>query len=620
MVVRRFSASSPPPAPLSLTPPRSAGASSMPLLLPAALLVPCSLSPFQDPGPSGPLDRNDATVIAVESGDVHDLWSVSHRTWETELVATGVSFRSVSLVGYGRKDALRLDLPRPGETGDELPDHVLLPGGGALYLVSRDGRDELLRVRRGETSVAFTTTAALLASVHVSPDGGAALVASTAESGGDVWRVELDAVAPPRLLTAELPPLDVVPESLRAGTDAGWFQAGGELFHAPAGEPAGALDLGALAGEVPDGEPVLGEGGAHLLVALEQDPLARRLVLVDAAGAVTVLTPTPGAWSRAGLADPLGPFLALAADGSAVAWREEGETHELHVSTSPGAGSMHLTSDPDFPEYIDNIGVLGFFDPATLLYLAGDVSLSPVDDDDAIGAADMYAASVDADGSLVSHNVTRTSGQTWPPFTAVGQLVVEHLHVDPLRERAVFDGLGPDDVDQLACFALDGVLYGHGPNLQVLVEDFDEGLEVSGVDRHVLVLAGPPEGLEEAGPGAHVLQPFAPGDQIFDLVAEFPDDTHLDRVAASGAFAAFVAADDDTGAGVPWRVDLLAAEAVPLLSSAARLSPALALTGRGDVVTGLEVEEGLSIFVRIGAPGQVVPLELPGGGGFPLPD
>lgn len=61
------------------------------------------------------------------------------------------------------------------------------------------------------------------------------------------------------------------------------------------------------------------DSAASLLEHGARDPLARRLVLVDAAGAVTVVTPVPGARSVAGLDD-----LAVAADGSAVGWREEG--------------------------------------------------------------------------------------------------------------------------------------------------------------------------------------------------------------------------------------------------------------------------------------------------------
>ncbi|MDA1266776.1 MAG: hypothetical protein O2816_16980, partial [Planctomycetota bacterium] len=584
------------------------------LILPLTLLVPAF-------GQQGPQLRPEGNVIALENGGTHDLWGVDHRTWSTELQLVGVQFQGIELVGYSELERLREDLPRA--LGEDLPyEGIRLPGNAQLLHVTRAGRSELLVVDGIDLRTVFSVPANLLQRMHVSPDGRYALVASTSATGGNVWRVDLER-GTAKKLTKGMPALQVDSLSLRTGSGASWFLANGQVHVAV--DAAAPVDLGATPEETALPDLLLATGGQHALVLLEEEEDLRRIVRVDAQGQAVTVTPTAGAWSLPGFEDPLGPYLAISADGTSIAWREttdEGK-HEIHVSTAPGQNAIHLTREPEFPAYIDNVGVIGFFGGNTLAYLAGDVTLSPVQENDVIGAADMYAAEVLADGTLESRNLTRTSGQTWPPFVEVGQLVVENTVLDPRGERIVFDGPADPDQDSqvFACFKLGDTLYGHGPNLQILEAALDDSVDVFAGQSHLVAVTKPAaEGLTESR--VQMLRPFLPGEQQFVTLAEFAEEVELTSVATNGNQAAFLAIDEvEEGSpltGIPWRATLIPGEAEPLLSASVKVTGSLAVTGLGDVLLNVHPANQPAQFVRIGAWNQVVPLEVPEGTGFLL--
>lgn len=571
----------------------------------------------QDPsGISGPAP---ATLHALEN--VHgslDLWTVptAFSGAATRRVLARVNLLPLELEGYAVKDELRLDLPTRDPRGVE---HVALPGGGALLRGEHGGLSVLLHATpAGEVRTVHSVplSTGIGRHVHVDPSGRWFAVAA----GDDAWVVDLAQESAPYSPTAGAPVTDLDATSLRVSRDALFFVADDALFRATLpGGTAVAVDLGLNVDEEILPEGLLSADGRHLALVTEREDHERRLFVVPVAGAPLAVTPTPTPLFPVRLRDDLGPYVALSADGTRVAWvAQEPTSEELYARQLADPANLHLTVDPDFPAYVDNVGVLSFADHDTLCVVAGDVKLAGTTNEELIGAAEMYALCFEEDGTLEWMNLTRTNGQAEPPFSDAASMVVGKLRVDPAGTRALVVGESElEDITELTCFRTDGVAYHGGANLQTLLANVDDEVELVRAGEHVAVVS---RSEDDESVSLHVLQPFVPyGQQILSHVETYLPDVALSRWAWGGGRAGFVQRDGGSEQLFALDLDLATTWSALPPSAPGVLPAAFSLTPSGELRATLTAAGGTS-HVAIPSAGAVVALRLPAtSGGFTIP-
>jgi hypothetical protein len=583
--------------------------------------------------------------FAIETGpQVYDLWTVDELTGVSLLRMEGLAFQPLELVGYARKDHLRINMPTPGRMADEdddddaatiVPDHIRIPGGGALYHNLRGGFGELLMVgARFYPRSVFSLPASgdksvIQSQVGVSVHGTLALAATVKSAGGDVYLVDLSGIDGPRNLSANLPVLQVEGGSLRVSDSAAWFVADSVLYRAVAPEwVAAPVDLGLLSGEEVLPESVLAVNGRHLAVVVEGSSDQRRVLLSTADGPTQVITPTPADYCTPDLDEPLGPHLAVDPDGELVAYCTIGTSKEVYVKPHDGPPT-HLSTLPQFQESLDNVGVLGFGtgfqagmagidNVGVLSFFGGSDQISGLTGQELIGAADMYAAVINSYGEVEVVNVTRTSGQLSPPFDPPGTLTIAEAVLDPLGQRMLLTGeTEEDDYYELAVLYLDGGNNWPQPNVQVLLTALEEEPWLHGTGSRVLALVPTDDG--PAPSSVYLLQPKSGGAQDFTRVADFPQGAQLSRVASRKGAAVFVARDPN-GVEVPHYVDLKQGTSVPATPPGWSLTLSAAVTiSNGRLYVGAGANNNQLTFLRFDGPWNFTPLNLPVGLGFPLP-
>lgn len=109
-----------------------------------------------------------------------------------------------------------------------------------------------------------------------------------------------------------------------------------------------------------------------------------------------------------------GPTMALSSDGSYVAWRNEESSREVFVrETGSGTrpGDIHVSGDGTLESTLNDTGVLAFFDASSLLFAAGR------EGSEGVQRADLFRIDLTrGSSSFAVTNLTRTSGQSQPPF------------------------------------------------------------------------------------------------------------------------------------------------------------------------------------------------------------
>jgi hypothetical protein len=502
-------------------------------------------------------------------------------------VLADVEFLPLDLAGFAVRDRLSASLSVPA-AGAPAP-HVKLAEGGSLYLVRGAGATSLLHVRADGTAVvAFDEPDAagpsLAPLVHEARDASQALLATTTAAGGKVWLVDL-AGSPPRLLSpGGAPPAD--PLSLRVSAGRAFFVAGGTLYAAVLAAPGAAspVPLGA-AGDATLPETALSADGLSLAAVTQDAAGLRRVHVVDQALQPHQITTALGNYDTPNYASPFGPWLALSADGTQVAYRATiGGSAEAFLADVPQPAPLQLTADANFIDTIDNVGVLGFSSAGAMHFMAGELNLGVAGQ---LGSADLFIATPSSGGSLALSNVTATSGDTLAPFTAKGDLEVIDAALDPTAEQLllVVDPSGGDAA------------------LLSLPADFSSGATVL-----LPSLAAPPE-LHAAGDSVLVLSQacaactqelrLLPPSGTPQLLAAVPAGLTLDRFTHGGGRAAFVASAgpglqlaarlDLAGGGfdLPW----------PLVGA---VSSALSLAGpNGDLVLGVGAAGGPQLVLQL---------------------
>ena len=567
----------------------------------------------------GSVERAPQTLFAVANPQgSHDLWLVpeSGRGPAARLALTGVALQPLHLVGYALKDELRLDLPTPDR---RLVPHVSLPGGGALFRVLHGGASALLCVSpAGEPRVVLELPGAdsLADRAHVSRSGRWAAIATSGAAAGDVWVVDLAGELGASCATPALPPLGVQAASVRVSEVALFFLADGEVHRAAPGGEAQPVAWSLASDEQPLDELLLAAGGGHLAVVTETEDEERRLFVVGRQGPAKPIMAAPIAMEAVGLYEDLGPWVAISPDGRRVAWIGwDGTSRELFARELDQPGDLHLTSDPDFPAYVDNVGVVDFATSDQLCAVAGDVKLSTAEDE-MIGAAEMYAACFEGGGVIEWMNLTLTNGQHEPPFTAPASMVVGRLWIDPLGERALIVGEAEETETEVTCFRTDGVPGDDGDNLMVLLSQLEDETSLARVGDHVLFVVEPEDADQ---PELHLLRPLGTkGAPLLQAIAAFPGNTLVDRFSAGGARASFAA----TWSGVEriWGLELATGAAWDASGpqTSGSLSPAVATTRSGELRFGLGFASQPQ-YVSVAGPGSAAVLGLPSATGFPIP-
>lgn len=567
-------------------------------------------------------------VARLTPAGSHDVWETGDPSSGPIAVLRGVTFLPIQLAGYALRDRLRLDLPRLDHDG--AASHVLLADGGALYLVGQGATTSLMHVTTdGHAALVVTVPdlggkPGIAPGIAVSLDGRLVLLATSPAAGGNLLRVDLDAgAAPPVDLTAGVPPLDIEALSLRVSPAGAFWVADEELWRAPVGGSATLVQPG-LGGLPVLGDLVLAADGRRVAAVAGSEDIEdgdRRIFVADIAGPHVVVTPAAGRFEEAGHDDPLGPFLAISEDGSLVAFRETGATHELFVrEVDLPSPPLHLTVAAYFPAYIDNVGVLGFKAGRSLQFFAGDVTISGVDAQEMIGAGDLYQAELPLGSTPSFANLSVTSGQTLPPYDNPGQLQFSEAVLDPFGQRYLLVGEDANETQTLTAVAVGDGLY--AGTIGLFIEGLDSDPQLLPAASAVLVisevetmLGGVPTEVQRLDllPSIH-----GTADSPLVTIGVLPNVLAVDRFAVSrgGEWLAFVVSAGP-GLELPVLVALPSGVALLALGQPFGVSPDIAFAG-SELICGLGAPGGPYKFAAFSQPGLGALLALPAGGGFPL--
>ncbi|MHC4845836.1 MAG: hypothetical protein ACYTCU_06715 [Planctomycetota bacterium] len=557
-----------------------------------------------------------------------DLWVVDETSDTAAPWLTGVTMQPLSLTAHPPRDALRTGIPTLHDDGPV--DLVRLPQGGALYSLTTATEASLLMVGAdGVPQVVFSVTAdgpaqVLHEAIAVDTAGAWALVATTTLAGGDAWLLDLSTGTAPRNLTSSAEPLDIDDDSLRVSAASAWFEAEGDLYRA---DLATLLDASPVVMPLQTDEEVLpetvlAESGVALAVVLEGGgETERRVLVVPLVGAPVVVTDVPGAYELPSYENDLGPFMALDADGGVISYLGlVGTSVELYVhEVALPAPSLHVTQAPDFPAYMDNVGILGFTSARMLTFFAGDEQLSPVSGKEVMGAADLFQADLGTSGIATITNISETSGDPYPPFGGVGSMLFEEALLDPLADRFLLLG----DEDGLPVLqTVPTTPYGaHKVVKTPLDAAFQDEPMVRGVGDAVLIhAAADGDDGEVTTPGElHLLGPLVQGAALELMLASVPPGVEFDRFSSnpSGDVVAFVAS-----VGGSFEVPVLLEPETGLMMLAwtqpYALTQTTAFSSSGRLYVGLGVP-GSYLFASFSGPGVGAKLPLPIRDGFPLP-
>ena len=563
----------------------------------------------------------------------HALWMVDDYGNGTQLKLPSFRFLGIDLMGYAEVLRLRVDLPH--DVRDDTPaEHVMLPGGGSLYRIQLATSSAILHVHsNGRVSLHAITPdvagiPAIKEEIAVSSEGRYAFVATTQAAGGNVLRLDLRRPNAPLNLTAGLAPFNVEAESLRGSEHAAFFLADSKIWRAtPASNwLASEVALPLLPEEEPEEESVLSNSGKVLVILARSEEDQGRYLAIHIAGPVVVVTPTPGAYDLPQYDHPLGPFVAISPIDHRLGFRTmtEGLADELFIAdiVLPSTPE-HLTAEPVFPAYVDNVGVFAFSAPNMFCFFAGDVQLSGLDPEEMIGKGEMYMADVTDITNVSFINVTRTNGHATPPFANPGTLRFSEALMDPEATRFFLLGEDADDSENLYVVRVDGVSSGPDvPNLLRLLFAQDEDPEVWNAGAQVLY-TGVPE--EESGPAAGMSvyhMPSLEAGGLPVLMSSIPDSSEV--LSTSGhpsGHAAALSVIDQNDNHLLLCFDLQSSQAqAPLAPGLGSVhSEQMAYAPNGRLYLGVGPSANSLSAVGIHPKGlAVIPLVLPTGAGFPL--
>jgi hypothetical protein len=547
----------------------------------------------------------------------------------------GVRFLPIYLAGHAQRDRLLIDRPTHRGLGTSAP-HVRLPQGGSLHFAFVGSETALIHISAlGHARVLLSvpnvgSTPSLLRNIFVQADGLLAVVASTPAAGGNVLAVDLTGPYSTYDLTADEPPLTVHGASLRSSGGTVWFTAMGQLYRGTlTGSNTQVVNTN-LPGAFVLHELALASSedcvAAVVRFSLNSDESQdviedRHILVVDSSGPAKQITTLPGDYSTPDYANPRGPFLELSPDGDALAFRRTLETQELFLafrdSTLP---EVQITTEENYYNYIDSVGVLNFKDPGELQYFLGDSEISDVPPEVALAAGEMFSADLQSPAALVLSNVTLTSGQASPPYDKPGNLHFVQALFDPLGRSMM---LVTRDAFPAQTYALDVIdLVDDVGQMTRQLSDLTSEPTFVPLDAHALVISTTlPDTGTKPRPEISIdlLTPTASGPPSWLHVVTVPKGIGMDRftVNSSGTRAAFVVTLGD-GLEIPVFINLQTGALDPALPKLQNVSPTVAFSGIDRLYLGLGNQSWMLTFGSFVAPSSGAAIAIPPGFGFPL--
>jgi len=249
--------------------------------------------------------------------------------------------------------------------------------------------------------------------VAVARDGRALLVPSSPAAGGDLYEVELTRHGVVNRTENE-PPLDFLRNGLVLLADFGVAVSASGVYRF---ERLPFAQVEAL--PLPQPRSWF---GSDVVASADQSTVAFMAGTGADRALVFTLTRTGGIQPASERAMPIagagflpevqgGPKLALSSDGSFVAWCSDEEAFVHETGAAARAVDTHLSGDATLESTLNDTGVLAFFDADSLLMAAGREGSEGVE------RADLFRLDLTrGSGTFAVTNLTRTSGQTRPPF------------------------------------------------------------------------------------------------------------------------------------------------------------------------------------------------------------
>lgn len=518
----------------------------------------------------------------------------------------GLSFLDPQLNGRLRADRLRFDLPNLIDVGGPAPG-LRLPERGTLYFVEQTARRELLLIDGLGLPITLlddVAAAGQIAAAMAVDDTGTQVLLAT--DTGRLWLVDTLASVPPRELTPISGPVSSLsPTSLRLGQGFAWMVAAGRVFRVDHSLPAARFEQLVHAldpGEVIASELVMSKDGKTVGGVSRLPGGLRHLYIAHETGALRRLSAIPADIDLPSLGNPGGPLLAVAPDGSCIAWRQSVIVKELFMRRLDiPATPKQLTADSQFADTFDSGTIFDFIAGGQLVFLVGESAL--LDPETSLGSAEFYRVDPNAPGSPIS-NLSQTSGQLSTPFLAPGELEIKDLVRSPGGERVLIH-VDPDGGDHLL-LALDLAQPGA---LLPLTSPSDVAPRLVGAGSSLLLVE------PAVGPAAGRLIQLRAGLPDVELSA-IPVGVTLDRFTTnrSGQTTAFVGSFGP-GQELPVYADLVANRLRLVWPLVAPLSEGLAFTRDGRLALGVGNVPKHGLI----APG-VAPLlaQIPAGPAVPL--
>ncbi len=414
------------------------------------------------PGPpSGDRAATPRRTVAVFLGPQGGFGDV--RTYDeasgVELAAPpeleNLALLDLDFVGRSDLDSLLEDRAqrRPLATGARL---VLPRGAGSIYHFERAlpggarsfgflwvrSAGDVVVVGERPGSGAVGTDDPWLPRLGIGPEGRGFLAATRASAGGDLFVFELHSGIE-RNLTAQLAPRSFSVAGLwlhatwgLAASDEGVLRFGRQ---ASAARP---VDFGSPAPAHFSAQVAVSKNRAFAVTTAGSSPADLHVYVLGASGPAQRVSAAEAPVTPAGYLPehPLGPYLAVAGDGSCAAWRADLGAREVFLARVQAQPTeVQITGGAFFDDTMNEVGLLGFYDPARLHATVGERDTT--DPLDFLENTDVYEVTLDATDTPSFANLTRTSGDAQAPFLVTGTIEPKAMRWVPGAERVlVHDG------------------------------------------------------------------------------------------------------------------------------------------------------------------------------------
>lgn len=371
-------------------------------------------------------------------GNVRVYDELTGALFATPAALQGVEFVRFDHTGHTRVTERVGELPRwrddvPGAARIALPHdggclyhyRRAMPAGGAVFgyvQITRDGQVRpLLEVAGTGAGGQGDPFAGRIA---VSPNADAFLAATAVEAGGNLLEITLGTQPVVIDRTSDQAPRRFGADSLALGENFGVAVCARGVLRFDRTNAAPAKPVVFSAGQAPSyfsGQLVLSGNARFAATTAGTGPSALHLFCFDATSLARRATANPAPLSGAGFLPQVedGPYLAVSDDGSQCAWRTEGlstEAFTRRVQVPTMELPQFLTSDQNFLDTLDEVGVLYFHASGALSMVVGE---RPTPAGNAIEKMDIFDVTLTGGGTPSFQNMSMSSGDATLPFLSI---------------------------------------------------------------------------------------------------------------------------------------------------------------------------------------------------------